>query len=752
MRRRDRLVLTLLAAGIISLFAAGSASAAVFTVNSTGDGASQALCEAGSAGCTLRGAIDAANATDAGADVIAFSPSFNGEIGDTIEIGSPLPPITSPVSIDGKACTMTAAGVGGPCVGVNAVSGASWIFDVEEEDTTIDNLAISGGVSAIVVLEASTSFSAAGNWIGVKLDGSAAGASQWGIQIGPGSDGATIGGIQPGEGNVIANNGTGLVIYGAAGTVVQGNWFGVEPDGAAATVKAGVNIEVRDLGEAKATGTEIGATISSAAQATTACDGGCNVISHASSSGIDLSFGATGPTTIHSNYVGLAPSGTTAIPNDTWSIRVAGSDAVTIGGAGGVENANFIVGSAIGIAHTSGEALEAVGNRIGVGPTGEKISRPGNGITTGGADGAKRALVAENEIYANGIGIQSAGRGAEILDNEMGGMSTGIWVLNSNGGEGGLIKGNTIREVSNAGITIENANNEVFGNTIEAVTLSAIFLKTGATGNRVGGDTAASENFIRASEQVPIALILPEASQNEVARNRGEENGGSFIGLFKANGEEPKFPNGGIVPPTLSGAYQSSATGISQPGARVRVFRKDTDQGGEIAGFLGEATADGSGNWTVPFSAQVPVGTNIAATQTNTLGGTSELAFATASAGPPPPSGPCADALVAAMCVKPPEVGPPASTLPDTTKPKVTIKKAPKAKSTSTAAKLRFVSNEAGSTFKCKLDKKAWANCKSPKTYRKLKLGKHVFKVKATDAVGNVSAVVKRKFTVQAPA
>jgi hypothetical protein len=84
----------------------------------------------------------------------------------------------------------------------------------------------------------------------------------------------------------------------------------------------------------------------------------------------------------------------------------------------------------------------------------------------------------------------------------------------------------------------------------------------------------------------------------------------------------------------------------------------------------------------------------------------------------------------------------------DTTKPIVTIKKAPKAKSTATTAKFKFVSNESGSTFQCKLDKKAFAKCKSPKTYKKLKLGKHVFKVKATDAAGNVSAVLTRKFTV----
>jgi IPT/TIG domain len=57
-----------------------------------------------------------------------------------------------------------------------------------------------------------------------------------------------------------------------------------------------------------------------------------------------------------------------------------------------------------------------------------------------------------------------------------------------------------------------------------------------------------------------------------------------------------------------------------------------------------------------------------------------------------------------------------------------------------------FGSNEAGSTFLCKLDKKAFARCSSPKTYRNLKPGKHRFQVKAGDSQGRLdpSPVVKK--------
>ena len=55
-------------------------------------------------------------------------------------------------------------------------------------------------------------------------------------------------------------------------------------------------------------------------------------------------------------------------------------------------------------------------------------------------------------------------------------------------------------------------------------------------------------------------------------------------------------------------------------------------------------------------------------------------------------------------------------------------------------------SGEPGSKFACKLDKQKFKPCTSPKTYKKLKPGKHVFRVKARDRAGNVdkTPTVKR--------
>ncbi len=59
-------------------------------------------------------------------------------------------------------------------------------------------------------------------------------------------------------------------------------------------------------------------------------------------------------------------------------------------------------------------------------------------------------------------------------------------------------------------------------------------------------------------------------------------------------------------------------------------------------------------------------------------------------------------------------------------------------------------SGEPGSTFSCKLDKKRFRPCTSPKTYKKLELGRHVFRVKARDRAGNIDATpVVRRFKIK---
>lgn len=47
-----------------------------------------------------------------------------------------------------------------------------------------------------------------------------------------------------------------------------------------------------------------------------------------------------------------------------------------------------------------------------------------------------------------------------------------------------------------------------------------------------------------------------------------------------------------------------------------------------------------------------------------------------------------------------------------------------------------FRSTKPGSTFRCKLDARPWHRCSSPRSWRRLAPGRHVFRVAARDAAG----------------
>jgi hypothetical protein len=81
---------------------------------------------------------------------------------------------------------------------------------------------------------------------------------------------------------------------------------------------------------------------------------------------------------------------------------------------------------------------------------------------------------------------------------------------------------------------------------------------------------------------------------------------------------------------------------------------------------------------------------------------------------------------------------------PDTNPPETRIDRGPASRSSKKRAKFRFSSNEAGSSFECKLDRAAFAPCDSPKRYRDLAAGRHRFQVRAIDAAGNVDPTPAR--------
>jgi dipeptidyl aminopeptidase/acylaminoacyl peptidase len=165
--------------------------------------------------------------------------------------------------------------------------------------------------------------------------------------------------------------------------------------------------------------------------------------------------------------------------------------------------------------------------------------------------------------------------------------------------------------------------------------------------------------------------------------------------------------NGGPTTPLFATSASETSPAYSPDGTKI-VFNRD--------GVPMIGNADGSGT-PVPLE----LGTTV-----NSAGG---FDWAPAQAKPPVPPG--------------------SGDHKDIEPPQTRISKGPKRKSTSHRAVFRFSSNEANSTFKCKLDRKKFTSCRSPKKYKGLKEGTHTFSVFAIDPAGNRDQTpAKRSFKI----
>jgi CSLREA domain-containing protein len=751
------------------------AAAESFEVNSTADAPDllpgDATCLTAGGKCTLRAAIEQANGSEGEFDVVGFDEVvFDGKVAGTITLGASLPAIDDPIAIEGE-CVVDE--VLRPCVGVDGPGPSAPALTVEDtEEVEIDGLAISGAETGIEVL-GSPRFKALSDWLGVKLDGSPGG-NETGILVGPGSNRSRIG--SEGVTNVFANNsGDGLDVLGASNVRVLGGYFGVEPDGVTPAANGG-DIEVAsDSGSGlEATGTAIGTQLAPKAAASPACDGGCNVISGSGSSGIDLEGdgGEETPaaaTVIAGNYVGLDASGTAAVPSVGDGIHVGQAARTVIGGPRASEANRFAGGETAVLAGPGAANLVVHGNSIGVDGNGAgSVAAPDDGIVVnseGLPSAAAEAVIVGNEIrMQGGVGIDQTGLGGWISDNLISGADTGIDTSESTEEHGNLIEENAIEGSALNGILIENGSNEILGNEVLGSDGAGIriegkdlFFGFGVSGNLIGGDDGASENLIANGGAAAIEISNPEAATNEVARNWGFANDGPFIDLVAADpNTEPKGPNGGVQPPAFKAVSQLGASGSAQPGARIRVFRKADPSPGELESFLGEATADEEGEWEVVYAEPISPTTSVAATQTSEAGGTSELAFGVTEGGLSGGSPTACPA--AASCTPPPsqsDTSPSQAKIPappgqsDTTPPQTKILEHPKKRSGKTTARFGFDADESAATFSCRLDEKPFKACGSPRKYKRLKPGKHVFQVRATDPSGNVDpSPAKYKFVV----
>ncbi|MCC7416389.1 MAG: right-handed parallel beta-helix repeat-containing protein [Acidobacteria bacterium] len=167
-----RIASTQTLAALVCLLFARSATAATFAVNSTGDSSDvskgNGVCATSSGTCTLRAAIQEANAS-AEADTIVFALSTGYQ---RIAVSSPLPTITRPLVIDGA----TQAGFAGkPLIeiwGKGTVNGAG--LAISSGPTTVRRLVVNGFDGPGIYLNGATGVTLERNYVGTNVDGTAA--------------------------------------------------------------------------------------------------------------------------------------------------------------------------------------------------------------------------------------------------------------------------------------------------------------------------------------------------------------------------------------------------------------------------------------------------------------------------------------------------------------------------------------------------------------------------------------------------
>jgi CSLREA domain-containing protein len=210
-----------------------------FTVNSAAD-TDDGTCSA--ADCTLREAINAANAAAASPITIQFNIGAGGL--HTISPTSPLPAVTKSVVIDGSTQPGFA---GSPLIeldGTNA-GGSTDGLVLQGGNSTVRGLAINRFGNAGIVLAGSGNNKVAANYLGTDPSGMTGMGNYIGVQVQSASN--DIGGVVAADRNVISgNSGPGVALGGTGsvgGNLVEGNYIGLDASGASPLPnEVGVNV------------------------------------------------------------------------------------------------------------------------------------------------------------------------------------------------------------------------------------------------------------------------------------------------------------------------------------------------------------------------------------------------------------------------------------------------------------------------------------------------------------------------------
>ena len=530
-----------------------SVLAATYTVNSTldttdsntGDG----LCDDGAGRCTLRAAIQQANASP-GADTIVFAIPGGGI--PTIVVGTSFPILTEAATID--ATTQAAGRV--------AIDGNSqsnhYIFRLSGGNTVVRGFVLIR-CNRTFTITANGGNLIEGNWIGLATDGTTLQASTYRIDVASANN--TIGGTVAAARNVVAAADYGVYL-GAGPNVVQGNYLGTDATGTAdrGNVNDGIRIS-------SGNNNTIGGTTA----------GSGNVISGNGDYGVYL---ATTGNLIQGNFIGTNASGTSAIANDDFGIRIADFDN-TIGGTTAAAR-NVVSGNAFeGIYAYSRAVIQ--GNHIGTNLAGSSaIPNGGNGVEintyddvlVGGTTPGARNVISGNGqdgvalLFSPGFSSPNNNR---IEGNFIGTDVTGTAPL-ANLRDGVVISFND--GCNTIGGTAAGAGNLISGNGRYGVLLSSLSVGCGQPnrvfGNRIGtnvfgtGALANASSGIRWSGSTAGTLIGGSSAgeSNRIAFNSGDGIA-STSSVLVFSGVNEIFDNGGLGIDRLDDGVTANSAGAS---------------------------------------------------------------------------------------------------------------------------------------------------------------------------------------------
>jgi hypothetical protein len=501
---------------------------------------------------SLRAAIEASNAEPAGTtNTIEFT------VTGTIVLASGLPSLIKPVDIvAGNPATGNP-----PTVGIDFNGNAGLVFAAGSEGSELVGLSLGNANGNGVTLHAG-GITLNNNYIGLALNGSAAGNTGDGVFVAATSSGNNLGfnpeaatlaeNGQPATGvvsNVIsANGGNGITLNGADNNEIVSNRIGTSTDGNTAMANGGHGIWLTNGATGNTIGGAIAGNDASGDQNNPTGNKGNiadvvvvtpplgNLVSGNGGNGIQIDT-ASNSNTLSGNFVGTTANGLAALGNNGDGVAILESDSVTLSGCVFVDNPfiyyNVIGGNAgNGVHVTNSDNVVIQANFLGLGADNNTIV--GNQLDGLLIDGSSRntqvgGVIPLGNVISGNVqnGIEVAGTASGFSTLNTFGGTTAFFGAAPNGANGILITSTGGNQTIQTNVISGNTGNgiEIAGNAWGvSIVPNIVGLDTRGDGAFPNGGSGivfsgnAHDNFVGGTDLIGNLSVI---RQNTVSGNAG---------------------------------------------------------------------------------------------------------------------------------------------------------------------------------------------------------------------------------------